>query len=170
MGSTSLSFTVCTGKEEVFWYNLTDFYTILPPHGKESRGYLYHPTRLLANMIGVGFLVMVPILYAIIYRFRKNNANNQQGLSEAERTRRIFSNKLTTKINFMAWLLEALGTLVFIIPIPVDPKIQFILFRVAIVTLAPLLYILAAERENCRNDKVRRLLGLPSNSINSIVE
>ena len=69
-------------------------------------------------------MVLVPVLYARIFWFRKTHdartrgGNNRKikaynmyfflflGISEMERKRRIESNSISTKINFIAWVLE----------------------------------------------------------------
>ena len=105
-----------------FRFNLSDFFAPVKFHGVEFQGPLWVPTRLFPNIVGSSFVLIVPCLYGAIFRFRKEHTitiqgrvsdlkhgRNKQitlGISESERERRKQSNLLTTKINFLAWLIE----------------------------------------------------------------
>ena len=105
-----------------FRFNLSDFFAPAKFHGVEFQGPVWVPTRLLPNIVGSLFVIIVPCLYGAIFRFRKKHTITTQGklsnlkhgkkqqitqgISESERERRKQSNLLTTKINFLAWLIE----------------------------------------------------------------
>ena len=100
---------------------MEDFYSA-PDLGMELRGSLTSPKRLFFNVSVWAFVVLVPLLYARIFWFRKTHDARIGGgtvrrfrncvfclilgISETERKRRIESNSISTKINFFAWLLE----------------------------------------------------------------
>ena len=107
-----------------FRHNLSNFYAPVKSHGAELQGPLWHPQRLFPNIVNFAFVLFVPAMYGAIFRFRKNHTTRTQGwcqlrklkinrsyisgqgISQPERERRTQSNLLTTKINFLAWVIE----------------------------------------------------------------
>ena len=102
-----------------FRHNFSNFYKTDKFLGAEFRGALWDPKRLLPNIPIFLFVLVVPTLYGIIYRFRKKHTTTSlgwyllrtgmflsSGISESEREQRKQSNIFTTKINFLAWLIE----------------------------------------------------------------
>ena len=94
---------------------------------------------------------------------------HQPGISEGERTRRLESNTLSTKINFLAWLFEVnlntylnnrnsffshqvMGSFVVIIPNPLMPDSLRIVVWKSLSTIAPpIFYIVATEKESFKD-------------------
>ena len=72
-------FLLCMGKEEMFRFDLENFF-------QQSMGRMgikltfFHPFRLSVNMIIFSFIFVVPILYNWIFKFRKKQDTNIQGI------------------------------------------------------------------------------------------
>ena len=103
------------------------------------------------------------------------------GISESERERRKKSNVLTTKINFLAWLIEVISTsfknlktvflqCVGVTTVLLDLPFQTTLFRALTHIVAPLFYICAAEKDKLKKVRLRQLLGLPQNNIQPVTQ
>ena len=76
-------YPVCMGREEIFHYDLDDLLKDagLPlwDYGRGIHLPLYHPYRLLMNVVGSAFIFVVPVTYMAIYYFRKRQDNTVQG-------------------------------------------------------------------------------------------
>ena len=87
------TFLRCIGRQEAFrWsdkkkigdfsffrYNFSNFYKPTSTNGEEFRGALWSPMRLLPNIPIFLFVLVVPTLYGIIYRFRKKHTTTTLG-------------------------------------------------------------------------------------------
>ena len=105
-------------------HNFSNFFKPDKFRGVEFLGPIWAPMRLLPNIPTFMFILVVPALYGNIYRFRKKHSTTtlgwcwsgylrtswyiSLGVSESERERRKQSNILTTKINFLAWIIEVI--------------------------------------------------------------
>ena len=76
-------YTVCMGREEIFLYDLED---LLKDVGIPAWDYgrvislpLYHPFRLVMNVVGLSFILVVPVAYMAIYCFRKKHDRQVHG-------------------------------------------------------------------------------------------
>ena len=189
-----------------FRHNLSNFFTPVKFHGAEFQGPLWLPQRLFPNIVNFAFVLFVPAMYGAIFRFRKNhttrtqgwyqlrgdeinlNCISGQGISESERERRKQSNLLTTKINFMAWVIEVLNmkdklvipqifllqlvgvvtptvsVLNPILPLPVRNP----LLRAVTNIVAPLFYVCAAEKDKLKKLRLGKLLCLPRNEVQPV--
>ena len=113
-------FLTCMGKEEWFIYDLkTPF---VPYVGGEN--IKFNPFRFSMYVVGYTFIAVVPILYHNIFKFRqiqdtsiKGKAGemyaNQfrlfctiSGISEKDRNKRKQKNLVSTRLNFIAWILQ----------------------------------------------------------------
>ena len=76
-------YPVCMGRAEIFHYDLDDLLKDagLPlwDYGRGIHLPLYHPYRLLMNVVGSAFIFVVPVTYMAIYYFRKRQDNTVQG-------------------------------------------------------------------------------------------
>ena len=76
-------YVVCMGREEIFLYDLEDLLADLGlPVWDYGRGIslpLYHPFRLLFNVVALSFILVVPVAYIAIYCFRKNHDRQVPG-------------------------------------------------------------------------------------------
>ena len=99
---------------------------------------LYHPYRLLINVVGFSFLFVVPVTYTAIYWFRKRHDHTVQGtlyrivniipgfktdfetknsgITQAERRKRKKQNLVATGINLAVWVLEIFASVVLFLP------------------------------------------------------
>jgi len=146
---SSKSMLRCLGREELFRFsNLEDFLVPALSSGSELSGPFYSPIRLFINICQWSFLLVVPLLYGVIFKFRKAHDETIIGISESERQRRNESNRISTEINFAAWLIEVFGTIFFILPVSITVRYQ--VFRVAAMGCPPLFYIMAAEKEKIK--------------------
>ena len=72
--STSLAFLRCMGREEIFHYDLDDLLKDAGiPIWDYGRGVslpLYHPYRILVNIVMCSYILVVPFAYVAIYIFR----------------------------------------------------------------------------------------------------
>ena len=86
------TFLRCIGRQEAFrwsdkkpWeffffrYNFSNFYKPTSTNGAEFRGPIWTPMRLLPNIPIFLFVLVVPTLYGIIYRFRKKHSTTSLG-------------------------------------------------------------------------------------------
>ena len=62
-----------------FRHNFSNFYKPTFTNGAEFRGALWDPKRLLPNIPIFLFVLVVPTLYGIIYRFRKKHTTTTLG-------------------------------------------------------------------------------------------
>ena len=91
---TNVTFFRCLGREELFRcgkkkdfrlifslrYNLSNFYTTpVKFHGVEFQGPIWAPTRLFPNIANFSFVLIVPVLYGAIFRFRKKHTTTTLG-------------------------------------------------------------------------------------------
>ena len=61
-------------------YNLSNFYTTpVKFHGVEFQGPVWAPTRLFPNIANFSFVLIVPVLYGAIFRFRKKHTTTTLG-------------------------------------------------------------------------------------------
>ena len=145
-------------------------------------------------------------MYGAIFRFRKNhttrtqgwyqlrgdeinrNCISGQGISESERERRKQSNLLTTKINFLAWVIEVLNMKdklvlpeIFLLQLvgvvtptvsvlnPILPlPVRNTLLRAVTNIVAPLFYVCAAEKDKLKKLRLGKLLCLPRNEVQPV--
>ena len=78
-GNNSHILLLCMGREEAFKYNLE--YTIGSYNGGVAFNMrLYHPFRLSFNIVLFIFVIIVPVLYYKVFRFRQDQANTVPGL------------------------------------------------------------------------------------------
>ena len=93
-------YPVCMGREEIFHYDLDDFLKDngLPlwDYGRGIHLPLYHPFRLLSNILMFSFIFVVPVTYMAIYYFRKRQDIAVQGASQ-----QIIINSVYTMIKFI---------------------------------------------------------------------
>ena len=52
-------------------YFLSNFYESVGPHGLELLGPLWNPGRLIVNTTLLAFMFVVPLLYGLIFCFRR---------------------------------------------------------------------------------------------------
>lgn len=161
---SSKTFLTCTGREEEFRNNILDFFGPLPEviwwgpkfltstlHYLNSSAEFqlapWHPTRLFANSIAWMFIFVVPALYAAIFKRRRAHANTSLAINEEVRRHRKASNSLSTMINFIGWLLEALGLLLILVPVPLPLALRWMIWRSESIIFPPLFYLIAGERK-----------------------
>ena len=78
-GESTHIFLLCMGKEEMFRFDLDNFF-------EQSMGGMgiqltfFHPFRLSVNMSIFSFIFVAPILYNMIFKFRKKQDTNIQGI------------------------------------------------------------------------------------------
>ena len=68
----SQAFFFLKSNNVVFRFNQTDFYASPGPSGFEFKGPLWHPLRILANLVTWNMFILVPIFYFNIFKFRKS--------------------------------------------------------------------------------------------------
>ena len=68
-----LDYTSCMAREEGFFYMLPNFLNRKPYEVNRIDLPFFHPYRVLINIQMVVPIFTVPILYAMIYKFRKNH-------------------------------------------------------------------------------------------------
>ena len=49
-------------------YNLSNFYASVGPSGLNIKGPIWHPIRLIMNLIFMAFVIIVPIFYGLLFR------------------------------------------------------------------------------------------------------
>ena len=76
-------YLVCMGREEIFLYDLEDLLADVGipvwDYGRAISLPLYHPYRLVMNVVFLSFILVVPFSYIAIYWFRKNHDSQVQG-------------------------------------------------------------------------------------------
>ena len=74
----NLFFVKCRGRVEGFYYNTDDFF--LPvTRGAAIKQPLYHPFRLVTNLLYFNYTIVVPVGYCKIYNFVKKHNLQVQG-------------------------------------------------------------------------------------------
>ena len=103
----------CLGKED-------DFFSQYEENGLGLRLFwllpLYHPFHLISILLFFGYIVVVPVGYFYIYRFRKRHDSETRGLSENSHQLRKNKNLVTTQFNLLIWLCEVVSGVVLIFP------------------------------------------------------
>jgi len=148
----SRTYLLCVGREEQFSYNLADFYRDSGPAGLEVKGSLWHLTRGTFNLGNFSMFILVPIFYLAIFMFRSNQAP-VPGVSETERQRRKQSNLFTTKITFIAWLIEVTGFVVVVFPSILGLPARYMVWMIQSGICPPCIYAIIAEKDNLRTLK-----------------
>ena len=76
-------YTICIGREEIFRVDLDN---LLEDEGIPVWSYgrgvsqpLYHPFRFAANFVALGYIVVVPVVYVAIFRFRRDHDRQVPG-------------------------------------------------------------------------------------------
>ena len=63
----------------LFRYNFSNFYAPVKYRGVEFQGPLWAPMRLFPNIAFFSFILIVPVLYGAIFRFRKKHTTTTLG-------------------------------------------------------------------------------------------
>ena len=133
----------CTNELHNFYYDSEDFYHE-KVHGSPRWNLpltnTFHALTLICFM---GNIIITPIGYGAIYRFRKNQDNNVPGISSSARNKRKNRNLVTMKINMINWSLETITTLLVAI---LHPYRYFTLLYILVNSCGtPLFYFLGIE-------------------------
>ena len=76
-------YTVCMGREEIFLHDLEhlldDVGLPVWSYGRFISLPLYHPIRLVMNVVFLSFILVVPFAYISIYCFRKKHDSGVEG-------------------------------------------------------------------------------------------
>ena len=73
-------FLLCMGKEERFKFDVENFDQRFPG-GSGIKLTFFHPFRLCVNLAVFSFIFVVPILYHMIFKFRRKQDRSIQGIS-----------------------------------------------------------------------------------------
>ena len=133
----------CTNELHNFYYDSEDFYHE-KVHGSPRWNLpltnTFHALTLICFM---GNIIITPIGYGAIYRFRKNQDNNVPGIRNSARNKRKNRNLVTMKINMINWSLEIITTLLVAI---LHPYRYFTLLYILVNSCGtPLFYFLGIE-------------------------
>ena len=71
-------YMICMGKEERFLFETADFYKH-STFGTAFKMPFWDPFRLAFNVLSFSFMIVVPMLYFLIYKFRKSQTKSVQG-------------------------------------------------------------------------------------------
>ena len=97
-----------------------------------------------------GSILLTPVLYGLIFKFRRHQNKKDIGLSGASRMARIKRNIVTVKFNFLIWLSETLILLCFM-PIINEQENPFLaLFLILSSCLNPIIYYAGIESNQKR--------------------
>ena len=100
-------YTRCMGREEEFFYNIP-FFLEQPRGGPLNNLSIWHPVRLYLVVIYNVYIVVVPIAYIKIFRFRKLDSSV---ISEEVKLFRKRRNIVSTWYNMAVWLAEGVVTI-----------------------------------------------------------
>ena len=147
--------TECEKRTEAFYYDTNNFLEIFP-FGIGSSAWLsawrlpwYHPFHLVSYISFLSNIILVPLGYISIFRFRQLQNERSVGLSERASNSRKRRNLVNLKFNLFTWILETASVLVVI----VDRGDNFKIFYILCVSCGPpLLYFMGIE-ENRRAAK-----------------
>ena len=77
---TNILFLICKGKEEMFRFDLKNFTQHkLSVSGSTAKLSFFHPFRLCVNILSLAFILVVPIIYYKIFKYRKRQDTNIKG-------------------------------------------------------------------------------------------
>ena len=111
------SFLDCTEELHNFYYDSEDFYEEVihgSPRWNLPLNNSFHALTLICFSASI---LITPVGYGAIYRFRRNQDNKVSGLSTTARNQRKNRNLVTMKFNMFNWILETLSSfLVLILP------------------------------------------------------
>ena len=109
------------------------------------------------------------------------NTLSLSGISNTERQKRKESNKLSTTLNFISWLMEVItavfgftfslqrgALLVAFIPLPVSQPARFLTYMILNHTSPPLFYIVALEKDTIRKWKVFKVIFRSNNTVHPL--
>ena len=125
-------FLECSGKEEVFKYDLTDFYNVKSAGALtnlemfsvsryilsrtiffESNQIIYYLHRILLTIIYTLYIFVVPFCYIRVYIFRRNHVSPGTGKSHQDRVEHQRKrNHVTFSYNMVIWLIEVVSTII----------------------------------------------------------
>ena len=76
------TYTYCLGREETFVAdldNLLEDGVTFWSYGRYINQPLYHPYRLISNLVYFSYILVVPVAYVAIYRFRSKHDKEVPG-------------------------------------------------------------------------------------------
>ena len=89
------------------------------------------------------YIIITPLGYGAIYRFRKHQDNKVSGISNTVRKQRKNRNLVTMKFNMFNWMLETCSTILVII---IPPHRYFTLLYILVNSCGtPLVYFMGIE-------------------------
>ena len=114
---------------------------------------LLHPFHFTILCVFLGSILLTPILYCLIFKFRHHQNKKDIGLSGTSRKARKQRNVVTARFNFLIWLSETLILLCFMPSNSEHGNIFLILFLILNGCLKPIIYYAGIEsnRERIRS-------------------
>ena len=126
---------------------------------------LLHPFHLTTLCIFLGSIFLTPILYGLIFKFRRHQNKKDIGLSGASRKAQIQRNVVTARFNLLIWLSETLILLGFMPSTNEHGNIFLVLFLILDSCLSPTIYYAGIENNR---ERIRALTAF-ARRIRSIV-
>ena len=106
---------------------------------------LLHPFHLAILCIFLGSILLTPVLYGLIFKYRRQQNQKDIGLSGAPRKARSRRNIVTAKFNFFIWLTETLILLCFMPSTNEQGNTFLVLFLILSSCLNPIIYYAGIE-------------------------
>ena len=103
---------------------------------------LYHPFHVACYAGFFGFTIIVPIGYALIYRYRKKHDGETAGINEDTRKVRNRKNLVTTRMNLLIWICETLSGVLLLLT---GSKVFVIAYFLIPNAVSPILYYVGIE-------------------------
>ena len=106
---------------------------------------LFHPFYLTTIFIFLGSVLFTPLLYGLIFKFRRHQNNKEIGLSGSSRKARSHRNVVSARFNFLIWLSDTLILLCMVPSTSEDRNIFLALFLILSSCLNPIIYFAGIE-------------------------
>ena len=105
---------------------------------------IFHPFYLTTICIFLGSILLTPVLYGHIFKFRRHQNKKDIGLSGASRKARSLRNVVSARFNLLIWLTDTLILLCFAPP-GTSKNIFLVLYLILSSCLNPIIYYAGIE-------------------------
>ena len=129
----------CEQRMEAFYYDTKDFFAEVPGSGILKLPF-YHPFYIMTILSFMSDIVLVPIFYVKIYKFRESQNKKELGLTISSIKRRRHRNVVSFKFNLFTWIWETISMV--IAALGAENQLYYLL---SISCGPPLLYFIGIE-------------------------